>query len=628
MIFKTDNHFPEKASPLEMNAFFQNLSFDDIIPKTVAEAIILSADKYPKKTALTMLTSAEPDAEVISLSYAELKKEWVQACHLLVSLGVKVGDPIIFLSPPTLEGLIFFLAAKSIGAVAPVNPLLSSDVIAEIIDTLQATVVIGPSDAVSKTLAAKVTSCVNTCDSVKTIVAEGYMDGLSENKQLVFTQMRDQFPSVHLPENKVTAESIGAYFHTGGTTGTPKVAKLSQRNLMSGFVATGLPTSMDPDHITINGLPLFHIGGGLISVTRALVLGQTLIQLTSFGYRTPDLISNFWKIIVKHKVSQIITVPTVYQDILQTYKGEKTSITNLIAGASKLPTSLSKQYLEIFGMEPLEGYGMTECAGFCASNVTGLSVKPGYSGLVTPFHQIRVVKLNENFEIERDCEPNEVGLVVIRGAGVFLGYTDSEKDAKKFVIDPVTHKRWLNSEDLGRFDEESYLAIVGRAKDLIIRSGHNIDPVTIEETLLDSELIVDAAAVGMPDARTGELPIAFVQVKNGETIDELALREWCRAHIKEAGAVPVRIIELESLPRTAMNKIYKPELLRQATLLAVNEVTAIFDSLIQKTISVTVELHDSGYISIEIKQLKSLPQAEQDSVIKALSALGIDIELD
>lgn len=628
MIFKTGINLPKGASPLEMNAFFQGLSFDDIIPKTLAEAIILSAEKYPEKTALTMLASAEPDAEIVSLSYTEFKKEWIQACHLLVSLGVNDGNPVIFLSLPTLESLIFFLAAQSIGAVAPVNPLLSCDVIAEIIDTLQATVVIGPSDEVSKKLAAKVASCVNACDSVKVIITEGHMDDLLDNKQLVFTQMRDQFPSSYMPKNQATADSIGAYFHTGGTTGTPKVAKISQRNLMSCFVATGLPTSMDPEHITVNGLPLFHIGGGLISVTRALVFGQTLIQLTPLGYRAPNLVNNFWKIIVKHKVSQIITVPTVYQDILQTYQGEKTCISNLIAGASKLPTSLSKQYLEIFGMEPLEGYGMTECAGFCASNVTGLPVKPGYSGLATPFHQIRVVKLNENRTIERDCVPGEVGLVVIRGAGVFLGYTDSEKNAKKFVTDPITQQLWLNSEDLGRFDEESYLAIVGRAKDLIIRSGHNIDPRTIEETLLVSDLIVDAAAVGMPDSRTGELPIVFVEVKRGKTIDESALREWCRAHIKEAGAVPVRIIELASLPRTAMNKIYKPELLRQASLLAVDDVMTKFDVAIQIMLTVTVVLHESGYIFIQIKQLEALSKIEKDTVTKELSALGLDVQIN
>jgi fatty-acyl-CoA synthase len=197
----------------------------------------------------------------------------------------------------------------------------------------------------------------------------------------------------------------------------------------------------------------------------------------------------------------------------------------------------------------------------------------------------------------RDCEAGETGNIAVSGPAVFEGYVDRSQDAGKFIAG-MPGARWIDAGDLGRFDSDGYLWITGREKDLIIRGGHNIDPAPIEETLLEHDDIVDAAAVGMPDARLGELPVVFVQLAQGAELDEGALRAFCQERLPERAGTPVRFFALDALPRTAMRKIFKPELRRLAA------EAALADGLGRiagsRSFDWQVVIDDRGCLTVEI----------------------------
>ena len=191
-------------------------------------------------------------------------------------------------------------------------------------------------------------------------------------------------------------------------------------------------------------------------------------------------------------------------------------------------------------------------------------------GIPSPLYRLRIVRLDDDHRYLRDCEPGEWGNIAVAGPGVFLGYTDPRLTAEKVIDGMPGGERWIDSGDLGEVDEDGYLFVVGRAKDLIIRGGHNIDPAPIEDALLSHADVIDAAAVGMPDVRVGELPIAFVQLADGRSLDEDDLRRHCGENVPDRAGVPVLIVALPELPRTAMRKIFKPELRRRAIQLVVD----------------------------------------------------------
>ena len=214
---------------------------------------------------------------------------------------------------------------------------------------------------------------------------------------------------------------------------------------------------------------------------------------------------------------------------------------------------------------------MTETAGFCCVNPSSLPARPGSGGIKAPFYDVRVVQLDTNGRFIRECEPGETGNIAVSGPAVFKGYLDSSQDKSKFIAG-MDGSDWIDAGDLGRFDADGYLWITGREKDLIIRGGHNIDPAPIEETLLDHPDVLDAAAVGMPDARVGEMPVAFVQLTAETQLDEDALRRFCQERLPERAGTPARIFQLDALPRTAMRKIFKPELRRLAAQAALADI--------------------------------------------------------
>lgn len=203
----------------------------------------------------------------------------------------------------------------------------------------------------------------------------------------------------------------------------------------------------------------------------------------------------------------------------------------------------------------IEGYGLTEGTCGTSCNPRGGERRPGSIGLRLPYCQVKVAVLDGEGNYLRDAAPNEVGNLCLKGPTVFKGYLQQDRNRDIWIGDG-----WFNTGDLGRIDEDGYIWLTGRSKDLIIRGGHNIDPQMIEEALHRHPAVALAAAVGKPDAKAGELPVAYIQLKPGASASEEELLEHASRHVPERAAVPKDIWLIESMPVTAVGKTFKPAL--------------------------------------------------------------------
>ncbi|NQD92297.1 acyl-CoA synthetase, partial [Pseudomonas sp. CrR25] len=375
---------------------------------------------------------------------------------------------------------------------------------------------------------------------------------------LDFDELIAACPDDHLESGRdIQADDVASYFHTGGTTGTPKLAPHSHGNEVAMAYSMNLVTRFGPGDVTLCGLPLFHVNGVIVTGLTAFGGGAEVLLATPQGYRNSTLMQNFWKVIERHRVSFFSGVPTIYAGLLQAPSEghDLRSLKYALCGAAPMPVELIRQFEAKTGLTLIEGYGLTEgTCGSCANPPAG-ERRPGSIGLRMPYCEVSIKVLDEQGHCQRDAAPNEIGNLCIRGATVFKGYLQANKNAGIWVDGD-----WFNTGDLGRIDAEGYIWLTGRSKDLIIRGGHNIDPQLIEEALHKHPAVALAAAVGKPDAKAGELPVVYVQLKPGAQASETELLAHAAAHIPERAAIPKDAWIIDAIPLTAVGKTFKPAL--------------------------------------------------------------------
>ena len=307
-------------------------------------------------------------------------------------------------------------------------------------------------------------------------------------------------------------------------------------------------------------LPLFHVFAAYPILMSCVASGAHMVMPTPAGYRGDGVFDNFWKLVERWQVTFLITVPTAISALMQRpVNADVSSLRMAISGSAPLPVELYNRFKAATGVEIAEGYGLTEATCLVSCNPVDGTKKVGSVGIVLPYTHVRILrKTPEGFT---ECATDEVGEICVANPGVFEGSTYTEADKNR---DLFAEGRFLRTGDLGRLDADGYLWITGRAKDLIIRGGHNIDPAEIEDALLSHPAVGFVGAIGQPDARAGELPSAYVELISGATVTEGELMEHARAHIHERAAVPKYLEILPELPKTAVGKIFKPDLRKLA----------------------------------------------------------------
>lgn len=551
---------------------------DRVMPRTLHAFLAQTAARHGARPAVSFQLLSGPTDKAETLSWADLLGRVHQAANLFRSLGVGEGDTVAYVLPNCTETVVALLGGMVAGIVNPINPLLEPDQISAILRQTRAKVVVTLRAFPKTVVAQKVAEAVRHAPDVKTVLEVDLNRHLSPPKSWIVPLVRPKNPVSHharvLDFNAECArqraagldfadsagDRVAAYFHTGGTTGMPKIAQ----HRFSGMIYNGWLGGrliFSADDVLMCPLPLFHVFAAYPIMMSAIASGAHVIFPTPQGYRGEGVFDNFWKLIERWRVTFLITVPTAIAALMQRpVNADVSSLKTALSGSAPLPVELYTRFEKATGVQISEGYGLTEVTCLVSCNpIEGLK-KVGSVGIPLPHTEVRILTPDGAGGM-RPCATDEVGEICIANPGVVTGatYTQAEKNR-----DLYAEGRFLRTGDLGRLDADGYLWITGRAKDIIIRAGHNIDPAIIEEALLANPAVAFAGAIGQPDAMAGELPCAYVElVKGAEASAESILAE-ATARIPERAAIPKHIEILPELPKTAVGKIFKPDLRKRA----------------------------------------------------------------
>ncbi len=545
-----------------------------------------AAAHYRERDALVFVPNGRADEQPFACSHEELFARITQAANLFHRLGIRPGRAVAYVLPSLPQTHFTLWGAEAAGIACAVNPLLEPQHMVEILRAAEARVLVtvapGPGGELWSRMAAVVEQVPNLEAVVQVRLAQYFVPGFEPSAPEVgshagrpvydfdFECARE--PGDRLVSGRIIEPSdIASYFHTGGTTGTPRIACHTHANEI--FMAWGVQSflGLEPGSVFLCGLPLFHVNGAIATGLGTFWGGSTALLAGIQGYRTPGLLAGFWKLIERHRVNFFSAVPTVYAALLEVPIGDAdvSSLRYAICGAAPMPPEVFRRFEKLTGLKILEGYGLTEATCATSINPPAGERRIGSVGLAMPFQKVKAAIVGADGKLVRDCAVEEIGNLLVSGPAVFPGYLRAQ-DNEKVWAEPG----WLNTGDLCRVDRDGYLWLTGRAKDLIIRGGHNIDPQMIEEVLATHPSVALAAAVGQPDAYAGELPMAFVAARPGTSPTPGELIAYCRERIAERAAVPSRIVVLPALPVTAVGKTFKPELRWRAIEIVLTEALA------------------------------------------------------
>jgi long-chain acyl-CoA synthetase len=460
----------------------------------------------------------------IDLTNAEFLAAVQRAAATLQRRGVSAGDVVAIMLPNTVAFVVSLFASWRLGAaVTPINHSLRP-----------AEVNYQVSDAAAKVLIAETAPDFDT--GAPAVVTTGELDRGEPGTDL-------------MNPPRYTDDTLALLIYTSGTTGRPKGVMLDHANLtaMCDSVVEGFELTSADHSLLI--LPLFHVNGIVVGTLSPLLAGGRATVAGRFKTAT------FFDRIEQSRATYFSAVPTIYTMLCglpDSVKPDTSSVRFAICGAAPASVELLEGFESRYGIPLIEGYGLSE--GSCASTVNPLTGrrKAGTVGLPLPGQTIRLV------DSAGDPVPDgEAGEVVIKGPNVMRGYLNRPEETANTIVDG-----WLHTGDVGRFDEDGYLMLVDRAKDMIIRGGENIYPREIEAVVHQLPQIAEAAVVGRANPVYGEEPVLFVSLQPDKTISI----DMIRAHLSDALSkykLPVEITILDDLPKNPVGKIDKPTLRRQ-----------------------------------------------------------------
>ncbi|WP_338043850.1 class I adenylate-forming enzyme family protein [Mycobacterium kyogaense] len=458
-----------------------------------------------------------------TLSNAAVAARINHASARLAAFGVRPGDVIAVKLPNRVELIIALFAAWKLGAaVTPVNPSLTPREVAHQLGDSGARVIVTDGEA--------------DFDSVATLA----VDRLSEPSETN--------PIPVLPPVVHRSDDVALIVYTSGTTGRPKGVVLTHGNVLAMAESIADAMGSGPETHSLLILPLFHVNGIVVSVLSPLLVGGRATVAGRFDPRT------FFDLVERYRPTFFSAVPTIYAmlEALPPEVGPDTSSLEFaICGAAPMAPRLMSAFERRYGVPIIEGYGLSEATCASTTNPRHGNRKPGTVGITLPGQRVAILAANGS--VITDGSPGEVA---IQGPTVMRGYLNEPDETAKTLVDG-----WLRTGDIGVMDDDGYLTLVDRAKDMIIRGGENIYPKEIEGVLYQHPGVHEAAVVGRPDPVYGQVPIAFVTPKSGSDVTDGELA----AHVATSLAKYKRpkIVLTQSIPKNPIGKIDKPALRRQ-----------------------------------------------------------------
>lgn len=513
-----------------------------------------AAQRFPGREAFTFLPDAALDTPPVRTTYAALLGQMHRAANLFRALGVGPDDAVALLAPNTPEAHAVLWGAQLAGRVCPINYLLQPEHIAALLKAANARVLValGPNSELAVWPVAEQVVRHHEVPLLQLCVGPG--DGpqaVPVLQELLATQ-----PDVLTFEPDLNPDRVVALFHTGGTTGAPKLAQHTQGNEAHTAWFAHAYYDVDEHAVEINGFPLFHVAGAFVYGLALLAVGARQVLPTLSGMRNAGFVQRYWRFCEREGVTHLACVPTVLASVMGVpVDANIASVRAAYTGGSPLPSELAQRFEAATGIPVRNILGMTECAGLVSIEPLRGPRTPGSAGLRLPYTEVHAVPWRDaEAKLDERCAAGETGVLVLRGPHVSPGYTDAARNAGLF------EQGWIVSGDLGHLDDAGRIHITGRAKDVIIRGSHNIDPGLVEDAFLAHPDVALCAVVAEPDAYAGEVPVAFVTLKPGATLGADALLAAVAPQVYERPAVPKRVVLLEALPMTAIGKVFKPEL--------------------------------------------------------------------
>jgi long-chain acyl-CoA synthetase len=484
--------------------------------------LVTSAREFPEHTALRM------DDQV--LTYAGLDDAAARLAHMMTSMGIEPGDRIGLMVPNVPEfGLVFYAALRAGAVVVPMNPLLKEREIAYYL---------GNSGA----------RFLFAWHQIADVAEAGAKEAGAELVAVGGPLFAESYAS-HPPASEVVAREpldTAVILYTSGTTGRPKGAELTHAGLNRNQEITARNLLLlTPDDVIMGCLPLFHVFGLTCALNAAIATGAMLTLIPRFN---PD---KALAVIERDRVTVFEGVPTMYAAMLHTDPATRPDVSSLracISGGAAMPVEVMRQFEDAFGAIVLEGYGLSETSPVASFNHPHAPRKPGSIG--TPVEGVDIRLVGQDGQ---EVAPGEVGEIEIRGHNVMKGYWGKPEETAAAVRDG-----WLATGDMARADEDGYLYIVDRKKDLIIRGGYNVYPREVEEVLYEHPAVAEAAVVGIPHDSLGEEIGAAVVLKPGADVSPADLSAYVKSRLA-AYKYPRRVWLLDSLPKGPTGKILRRE---------------------------------------------------------------------
>lgn len=531
--------------------------YETSVPETSFRAMFQgNAQRWPDRPALSVLNRSGD--LIMTRTHAQLADDILRMATLMNSTLRKDQSGVVAVmcrNEPLLTSIIW--GTQIAGVVSCLNYLLDTANLGALLAAEQAEVLVIPGPEVDPDLWEKGRSVAATSNLLHTIFVLGPVPEGADPRMIALEDALAQVDRVTLPASDDDGDRISAMFHTGGTTGVPKLVPLSQKNQIHAAWSFGSMFDLRETDVILNGLPMFHVGGTITFHLAFLYSGGHMVLAGQDGFRTPDMVSGYWKLVETYRATAVGAVPTTIGALAATpLAGADISTLRLaITGGAGISPSVADRFEQQAGVPLLEQYGMTEtCATIASTPFHGPRLR-GSAGLSGPFSAVRVA----GEDGETALPAGQVGAVQVKGPQVFAGYLDPAHNQGLFSSDG-----WMNTGDIGQLTKLGQLVLSGRSKDVIIRSAHNIDPKVIEIVADSHPDVALSAAVGMPDAYAGEVPVVFVQLVEGRAPDPETLRAFIADRVPEPPARPRHLWIVDKIPTTGVGKIFKPELRERA----------------------------------------------------------------
>jgi long-chain acyl-CoA synthetase len=520
----------------------------------LAHLLDYTARITPDRVALVIQSRSGP----VRLTYAQLSAMASQAANGLRSIGVRPGDHVALSCPNTPHFVVAYYAILRVGAVVvPLNVLLKPREIAYHLadsDAVALMVFEGTAELPMAQMARAACDDATTCRQLIVMTVDPAAPSPVERSMTLGQLMHGQAPTCETHASHPDDTAVMLY--TSGTTGQPKGAELSHLSMTLNAIASRdimqpmLEHGLEKQNVTLITLPLFHSTGQTAQMNAGVAGGYRLVLLPRFDAAA------VLQTIEAEQINCWVGVPTMYWALLQHARQQQVdtkrtaaSLRLCVSGGAPMPVQLMRDFEDAFGVRILEGYGLSETSPVACFNQVFRPSKPGTVGPPIFACEVRVVD-----EADHPLPAGQAGEIVIRGHNVMTGYYKRPLETSEAL-----RNGWFHTGDIGVIDEDGYVAIVDRKKDMVLRGGMNVYPREIEEVLMTHPAVSLAAVIGVPDERLGEEVKAFVVRKPGASLTEDELIAWGKEQF--AAYKYPRLVEFrDALPMTATGKLLKREL--------------------------------------------------------------------